>query len=478
MLSLALLLDELETTASVETTEDPFKKIIGQDHAIALVRSAIVQRRHVLLCGVPGIGKSMLAKAAYSLLPPPRQEIRLQANPTQPDRPLVVVSESGQFQEQPDQGQHSSYYMRAEDLPFEVAIKMGYRCPKCGAYSHPSQVVCMDCGGAKRSEWDQKGAFHGLLHVLDVIKDPAQTRVTSEGSLIDGHTSTLTYSRTNTDLILVTKEIKSTLKDSPVEPEDERVFIPLGAPRFVRASGFSPVELLGDVKHDPFGSAEGLAKAAHTRVVAGAIHEAHEGILYVDELAALGEYQKHLLTAMQDRYYAISGHNPQSSGASVRVDDVPCDFLLFASCNPEDLPKIIPPLRSRIRGYGYEIMLHSWVEKTPENVGSLVQFIAQTIREDGKIPHMSGNAVKEVISIAENMAYHLDGKRQALTLRLRELGGLVRVAGDLAVQDASQLIDVTHIERAEQIHHGIDLEGHPNTHLTTKAPSSYGDYFF
>ncbi|MHA2146655.1 MAG: ATP-binding protein, partial [Candidatus Thorarchaeota archaeon] len=71
------ILDGLETTAQVETPSNPFQRIIGQEHAVSIVRSAVKQHRHVLLCGAPGIGKSMLAKAAYSLLDVPSEEIRL-----------------------------------------------------------------------------------------------------------------------------------------------------------------------------------------------------------------------------------------------------------------------------------------------------------------------------------------------------------------------------------------------------------------
>jgi lon-related putative ATP-dependent protease len=190
--------------------------------------------------------------------------------------------------------------------------------------------------------------------------------------------------------------------------------------------------------------------------VPGAIHEAHEGILYIDEIAALGSYQAHLLTAMQDREYAISGHNPLSSGAAVRVDAVPCDFILFASCNTENIGNILPALRSRIKGYGYELMLSSHMDKTPENCDDVVRFIAQTVEEDGRIPHLSSDAAREVLSVAESLAYRFDGKRNKLTLRLRELGGLVRIAGDIAVQDGSELVQPEHVSRAEVLSRGIE----------------------
>ncbi|MCJ7817467.1 MAG: sigma 54-interacting transcriptional regulator, partial [Candidatus Thorarchaeota archaeon] len=257
----------------------------------------------------------------------------------------------------------------------------------------------------------------------------------------------------------------------------ERILVGRDASRFVRVSGASHVELLGDVKHDPYGSAEALGMAAYQRVIPGAIHEAHEGILYIDEISALGPHQSHLLTAMQERMYPISGHNPLSSGASVRVDDVPCDFILFASCNTENIGGILPALRSRIRGYGYEIMLASWTKKSQDNLDDFIRFIAQTIEEDGKVPHFTVESVNEVLRVAEKMALQFDGQRDALTLRLRELGGLVRIAGDLAVQDDEQLVQPNHVKSAEVLSRGIDMG---NTYPVTYASPEQAnrDYFF
>jgi len=480
---LTFLLDKLESTMSVDIPDNPFEKIIGQEHAVSLVRSAVTQRRHVLLCGVPGIGKSMLAKAAYSLLPPPKEEIQLRHDPHQTDRPNVVIVDL--TEELPILEEHEhvpvDVYRRPEEVPFEIAAKMGFRCAKCGALSLPLHDTCIDCGTAKRSDWGgNPGSYQGLLHVLDVIREPALTTVIDH-EVIDSVKYRITYRRTINDTILTTKEKENTISSLEMAVHDDsyRVLISRHTSRFVRASGTSPVELLGDVKHDPYGSAESLGKAAHHRVVPGAIHEAHEGILFIDEIASLGMYQKHLLTAMQDRTYPISGHNPQSSGASVRVDDVPCSFILFASCNIEDIPNIIPPLRSRIRGYGYEIMLNNLMEKNQGNIDGIIRFISQTVVEDGKIPHLTAEAAKTVIKVAENIAYRIDGQKNSLTLRLRELGGLVRVAGDLAVQDGAELVQETHVLRSETLCKGID----PNNpqgygQSTRKDDDSYGNYFF
>jgi predicted ATP-dependent protease len=479
--NLISIMDGLETTEEVEISKDPFKMIVGQENAVALVRSAVKQRRHVLLCGEPGIGKSMLAKAAYSLLDPPQEEIRLRYNQSFPDRPEVIVTRL----KVPDRGKDSSvsrmydeFYISPDRLPFEISIKMGFRCPSCGHLSTPEASVCVNCESEKRFDWAPGESYHGLFRMLDVVREPALDTVTSLED-INGEPYHVTYERTESGEIKVTQRNRTT-EDVNIDDQNchDRILVPLKASRYIRVSGASPVELLGDVKHDPYGSAESLGLAAHQRVVPGAMHEAHEGILYIDEIAALGSYQSHLLTAMQDRVYSISGHNPLSSGAAVRVDDVPCDFILFASCNIENLKNILSPLRSRIRGYGYEIMLDSWIPKSQSVVDDLVRFMSRTVEEDGKIPHLTVKAVEHVLEVAEEMAFRLDGQKEALTLRLRELGGLIRIAGDLAVRDGCDFVLQGHVQQAEVLSKGID-ENNPKFigHKATESLISR-DYFF
>ncbi|MGY5858363.1 MAG: ATP-binding protein [Candidatus Thorarchaeota archaeon] len=474
------LLDNLETTEQIQTPKDPFQRIIGQEHAVTIVQSAVKQRRHVLLCGVPGIGKSMLAKAAYSLLDSPTQEIQLKHNKALPDRPIVAISQITD-EKIPDQTSSTPgdvFYSIPDRLPIDIAIKMGYRCPQCSSLSKPSEPTCTTCGTDKRCDWSDSDSYHGLFRMLDVVREPALRTVSSLEDIGKESYHTI-YERSGDSEITVTREKigKDSVIREPQRVNTDRVLIGRDASRFVRVSGASHVELLGDVKHDPYGSAEALGMAAYQRVIPGAIHEAHEGILYIDEISALGPHQSHLLTAMQDRLYPISGHNPLSSGASVRVDDVPCDFILFASCNTENISGILPALRSRIRGYGYEVMLASWTEKNQENLDDFVRFIAQTVEEDGKVPHFTSESVAEVLRVAEKIALQFDGKRNALTLRLRELGGLVRIAGDLAVQESEPLVQPIHVTRAEVLSRGIDMG---NTYpVTYSSPEQANrDYFF
>ncbi|MDR0198439.1 MAG: AAA family ATPase, partial [Methanomassiliicoccaceae archaeon] len=216
---------------------------------------------------------------------------------------------------------------------------------------------------------------------------------------------------------------------------------------FVLATGASETELLGDVRHDPYGGHANLGTPAYERVIAGAIHEAHEGVLFIDEISHLGNLQRFILTAMQDKKFPIAGRNPQSAGASVKVDNVPCDFILVAACNIQDLENILSPLRSRIIGGGYEVLIDTAMPDTPKNRAKYAQFVAQEIHMDGRIPHATMAAVEMIVDEGKTRA-KADNHPTGLTLRLREMGGLIRAAGDIAKMENAGLIDTDHIKRA------------------------------
>jgi Lon-like ATP-dependent protease len=216
---------------------------------------------------------------------------------------------------------------------------------------------------------------------------------------------------------------------------------------FIDATGNKAGALLGDVKHDPLQSG-GLGTPAHLRVEAGAIHRANKGVLFIDEIASLKyRWQQELLTAMQEKKYAITGQSELSSGAMVRTKPVPCDFTLVAAGNMADMRGIHPALRSRIRGGGYEVYMQDSMPDTPENQDKLVQFVAQEVVKDGKIPHFDREAVLEII----NEARRKSGRAKRLTLNLRELGGVVRAAGDLALEEGASIVTAEHVRKGREV---------------------------
>jgi len=199
----------------------------------------------------------------------------------------------------------------------------------------------------------------------------------------------------------------------------------------------------------------GLGTPAHLRVEAGAIHRANKGVLFIDEIASLKlNWQQELLTAMQEKKYTITGQSEMSSGALVKTQPVPCDFVLVAAGNLPDIQRIHPALRSRIRGGGYEIYVEDSMEDKPENEDKLIQFVAQEIKKDSKIPHFDRDAVKEIIEEARRMS----GRRKRFTLNLRELGGLVRAAGDVAKGKGLSLVTKKEVMEAREIFRSVESQ--------------------
>jgi len=192
----------------------------------------------------------------------------------------------------------------------------------------------------------------------------------------------------------------------------------------------------------------GLGTPAHERIVAGMIHKSNMGVLFVDEIATLQPHtQQELLSAIQEKKFSITGQSERSAGAMVRTEPVPCDFILVAAGNLETVKNMHPALRSRIRGYGYEIYMKDTMPDTEENRDKIAIFIAQEVTKEKKIPHFNKEAVEVMIKEARKMA----NRKGHLTLRLRELGGLVRAAGDVAVENNAKLVTPDHIKAAKKI---------------------------
>jgi ATP-dependent Lon protease len=446
------LIDDITTTQDIPIPQDPLERVIGQDEAVNLARVSAVQRRNLLLVGPPGVGKSMIARALSLHLPPPTQELRIVHNPENPERPTVEVKRGEDAEAEKASREYAGGdVIDPTEAPITVAERLGYRCRSCGTYSSPRELYCPKCQKSKmlgtfQGQGNPFNDIFGNLFEITMGQGFGTDRITTTRKRFDKE-EVVVYERFG-DSIRVLDQKALEKRRTMEKQSPHKVIVPYRRNNFVMVTGASETELLGDVRHDPYGGHSQLGTQPYERVIPGAVHEAHEGVLYIDELPHLGQLQRYILTAMQDKVFPIEGHNPQSAGAAVRVDNVPCDFILVASCNIQDLQQIISPLRSRIVGSGYEVLLETTMKDTEENRGKIAQFVAQEIQKDGKIPHATPEALAELIREASRRAKYIDGKDDALTLRLRELGGVVRAAGDIAVMDGSTLIEERHIRLA------------------------------
>ncbi|WP_144901893.1 ATP-dependent protease LonB [Halobellus captivus] len=391
----------IESTGEIDVPDRLVDQVIGQEHARDVVMKAAKQRRHVMMIGSPGTGKSMLAKAMSELLPPEElQDVLVYHNPDDGNNPKVRTVPAGkgdQIVEAHKEEARKRNQMRSFLMWIIIAIVIGY------SFIIAGQVLLGILAAGVIYLAFRYGSRGGDAMVPNLIVNNADTTT---------------------------------------------------AP-FEDATGAHAGALLGDVRHDPFQSG-GMETPSHDRVEPGAIHKANKGVLFVDEINTLDiRSQQHLMTAIQEGEFSITGQSERSSGAMVQTEPVPTDFIMIAAGNLDAMENMHPALRSRIKGYGYEVYMDDTIEDTPEMRRKYARFVAQEVAKDGRLPEYSAEAIEEVILEARRRA----GRKGHLTLKLRNLGGLVRVAGDIARSDGdADVVTRDHVLRAKSRSRSIEQQ--------------------
>ncbi|WP_225419946.1 ATP-dependent protease LonB [Methanohalophilus profundi] len=391
--------ESFDTTSSIEVPKLLIDQIIGQDHAVEVVKKAASQRRHVMMIGTPGTGKSLLAKAMAELLPKEElQDILAYPNVEDNNNPRIRTVPAGKGRE----------------------IVMAHKMEARKKSQSRNMLMMFLIFGIVMYSFYVGQLLWGIIAAIMMLILSRQFMPKEE--------------------MMIPKMLVSNYEQD-------------NAP-YIDATGTHAGALLGDVRHDPFQSG-GLETPSHDRVESGDIHKSHKGVLFIDEINTLRiESQQSLLTAIQEKEYPITGQSERSSGALVKTEPVPCDFIMVSAGNLDAVEKMHPALRSRIKGYGYELYMRDSMEDTADNRKHLIRFVAQEVKRDGHIPDFDQSAVEEVIQEARRRA----GRKGHLTLKLRDLGGLVRVAGDIAHAEGSKITSAKHVLAAKDMARSIEQQ--------------------
>ena len=237
---------EVESTDDIEVPDRLVDQVIGQDHARDIVQKAAKQRRHVMMIGTPGTGKSMLAKAMSELLPKEEmQDVLVYHNPDDGNAPKVRTVPAGKGEQIIDAHKEEARkrnQMRSFLMWIIIAIVIGYALLIEGA-------VLLGVLAA------------GVIYLA------------------------FRYGSRSSDAMIPNLLVNSA--ETQTAP-------------FEDATGAHAGALLGDVRHDPFQSG-GMETPSHDRVEAGAIHQANKGVLFLDEINTLDiRSQQKLMTAIQE----------------------------------------------------------------------------------------------------------------------------------------------------------------------------------
>ncbi|MBT6044610.1 ATP-dependent protease LonB [Candidatus Woesearchaeota archaeon] len=393
---------KFKTTKDIKTSPSTVNQIVGQEEAVDIIKKAARQRRNVLLIGEPGTGKSLTGQALAELIPKGElDDILSFDNPSDEHSPIIRIFPRGEGKTHVNKFKIESLkQFKGQMIFFYILIAISIFSP-----------------------WWVRKQYGDIMAAASLI-------------------SSMMFIAIFILFLNLNKKTRKGIKVPKMLIDNSRKE---KAP-FIDATGSHAGALLGDVLHDPLQSG-GLGTPAYERLVPGMIHKANKGVLFIDEVGNMDPAtQQEILTCMQERKYPITGQSERSSGAMVRSEEAPTDFILVAAGTPDTIKRMNPALRSRIRGYGYEINMNHSMDDTIENQYKLAVFIAQEVKKDKKIPHFTKDAVEAIIQEARIRS----GTSKKLTLRLRELGGLVRAAGDLALEQDSKYVQSKHVINAKK----------------------------
>ncbi|MDO8660612.1 MAG: ATP-binding protein, partial [Candidatus Woesearchaeota archaeon] len=231
---------DFKSTAELKVSEHMIEQVLGQEHAVEIMRKAAQQRRHVLLIGEPGTGKSLLGMAVAELLPKEKLVDTVAfANQFDENQPLIRTVPAG----------------KGRDLAAKARMQMSQLFKGQNIILLVLLIISMVVPWWARNYYKSDVMFAAMF-LGSMIFLAAFVLFLNFGRRMPGQ-------RVDVPKVVVDNFGK---KSAP----------------FFDATGAHAGALLGDILHDPFQSG-GLGTPAHERIIAGMIHKAHLGVLFIDE---------------------------------------------------------------------------------------------------------------------------------------------------------------------------------------------------
>src|SRR3989338_3204516 len=225
------------TTKNIKVPIKLIDQVIGQDQAINIIKKVANQRRHVLLIGEPGTGKSMIGQALSELI---TKEILTDiiSLPNQVDEnvPLIRTLPRGKANELITKARLTSLsYFKSQNILFLFLAILAIFTP-----------------------WWIRKEYGDIMAAASLIG--SMIFIATLSLFINLSRRSKVNEKTTVPKILIDN---STTKRSP----------------FIDATGAHAGALLGDCLHDPLQSG-GLGTPAFERLVPGMIHRANNAVLF------------------------------------------------------------------------------------------------------------------------------------------------------------------------------------------------------
>ncbi len=471
-------LDFFEDTSEIKVPEDPIEKVIFQDRAKEAIRKIAQNRGHILMVGLPGTGKSMLANMFNEVLEKALGDYLKPKN--------AILAYPGK-----DKNHIRFAYeepKKTDELVMEIHQSIELAKNSVDEFSLGDQIRSV----AKVKKWLLFATL--VTAIVGFFFPPAfiATGLTGIGAIFmfiqeNNHKAQEKIQReTHKGMRNSVKHVEDMIPEILYDPRKDTSLM-------ARISEPDDRNMKGGFRHDPYQSGN-LHTPAHKRAYLGA--HAKSPIIYIDELKTLVKsgYMSDLLEIMQNKNFILEGGRNTGSGAADKSENnLKADNIIIACCNHDTLRYLQDEgdgaFLSRIEDRGEIIQMDSAVPEVRETIKQVAQYIKQEIINLGKeieeawgdvikkegylgvrkrseqifgLPLPPGYMLKErdfskqaVLEVIKELRCRASDKK--LSSILRPINGIIKTAEFEAILENSELVEPVHIRRALDEH--LSLEG-------------------